>query len=275
MNLVYGRGEKFAIGIYASNQTLYTNVTGLDQLAWGNVHPRRNHRYWAHLVLAVVVVAYTCYVFFDELKGYIRLRQAYLTSPQHRLRASATTVLVTGIPPKWCTFEALNGLYDVFPGGIRNIWINRNYDELNEKVKRRAQIAEQLEGAQTSLIQKAKKAYLKKRQEEAKRAGKDMSKAERLAQEKAAEDQAMAIANMDGISSGNPHQAHTLDEELAENDGPSHAQHPGSKRPIIPIPILGQGIGAVGHGIDTVGRTMMRGLKQVGKGVDERFTNTQ
>lgn len=274
VNAVNGRGAKFAVGIYASNNTLYTNVNGLDQLAWGNVHPKRNRRYWAHLVLAVVVVVYTCYVFFDELKGYIRLRQAYLTSPQHRLRASATTVLVTGIPPKWCTFEALNGLYDVFPGGIRNVWINRNYDELNEKVKVRAKIAHQLEEAQTSLIQKAKKAYVKKQQVEAKRSGKGMSKAEKLAQDKAAEDHAMAMANTDGVSSGNPHQAHTLDEELAENDGVSHTPKPAAKHLVIPIPILGQGIEAVGHGIDNVGKTMMRGLRQVGKGVDGRFQNT-
>ncbi|KAI4182225.1 MAG: hypothetical protein L6R41_006123, partial [Letrouitia leprolyta] len=133
VNVVHGRGSHFAVGKYAHNNTVYNNVTGMDLLAWGNVRPEKNNRYWVHLVLAVGVVVYTCYVFFDELRGYIRLRQSYLTSPQHRLRASATTVLVTAIPRKWCTHEALDGLYDVFPGGIRNIWINRNFDELNEK----------------------------------------------------------------------------------------------------------------------------------------------
>lgn len=274
VNLAYGRGASFAVGIYGANETLYSNVTGLDQLAWGNVHPRHNDRYWAHLALAVVVVGYTCYVFFDELKSYVRLRQAYLTSPQHRLRASATTVLVTGIPPKWCTFEALDGLYDVFPGGIRNIWVNRNYDELNDKVKLRTEVADQLEGAETSLIRKARKAYLKKLQAENKLSGKDKSKAEKQSQEKAAEDQGIAMANTQGVSSGNPHQAHTLDEELAETGGPSHDQNPEPKRTIIPIPMLGQGIEAFGHGIDNVGRTFMRGLKQVGKGVDERLNDT-
>lgn len=274
VNLVRGRGENFAVGIYSANDTLYTNVTGLDQLAWGNVHPTRNNRYWAHLLLAIVVVGYTCYVFFDELRGYVRLRQAYLTSPQHRLRASATTVLVTGIPAKWCTFEALNGLYDVFPGGIRNIWVNRNYDELNEKVKRRTEIALRLEGAETNLIKDARKAYLKKLKAEDKLSGKDKSKKAKLSQAKAAEDQGMTMANTEGISFGNPHQAHTLDEELAETSGPSHGQDSAPKRPMIPIPLLGQGIEAVGHGIDNVGRTVMRGLKQVGKGVDERLNDT-
>lgn len=281
INAVRGRGENFAVGIYGANNTLYTNVTGLDQLAWGNVHPRQNNRYWAHLTLAVVVVCYTCYVFFDELKSYVRLRQAYLTSPQHRLRASATTVLVTGIPAKWCTFEALNGLYDVFPGGIRNIWVNRNFDELNEKVKLRTKVADRLEAAETSLIRNARKAYLKKLREEHKRSGKEKSKAEKLAQDKVTEDQGIAMANTEGISSGNPHQAHTLDEELAETGEPSHDQNHEPKKSVFPIPILGQGIEAVGHGIDNVGRgidnvgrTFMRGLKQVGKDVDERFNDT-
>ena len=274
VNSVHGRGEHFAVGIYGANNTLYANVTGLDKLAWGNVHPKHNGRYWAHLALAIVVVIYTCYVFFDELKSYVRLRQAYLTSPQHRLRASATTVLVTGIPPKWCTFEALNGLYDVFPGGIRNIWVNRNFDELNEKVKLRTKVAKQLEGAETSLIRNARKSYLKRLQVENKPSGKEKSKAEKLAQEKANEDQGIAMANTEGVSSGNPHQAHTLDEELAETAEPSHDQSPEPKRAVFPIPILGQGIEAVGHGIDSVGRTFMKGLKQVGKDVDERFNET-
>ena len=117
LNAVHGRGSNFVSGPYSYDKTTYTNVTGLDVLAWGNVRPTKNNRYWAHLVLAVVVIVYTCFVLFDELRKYVRLRQAYLTSPQHRIRASATTVLVTAIPTKWCTLEALDALYDIYPGG--------------------------------------------------------------------------------------------------------------------------------------------------------------
>lgn len=101
------------------------DVAGLDQLAWTNVAREDTNRYWAHLLLAIGVVCLFCYMFYRELRAYIRLRQAYLTSPKHRLRASATTVLVASIPRKWLSVEELLGLYDVFPGGIRNIWINR------------------------------------------------------------------------------------------------------------------------------------------------------
>lgn len=122
---------------------------------------KRGTWYWAHLILAVIFILWTNYVIYQELRGYIRVRQAYITSPQHRIRASATTVLVTGIPKKWLTLDALEGLYDVFPGGLRNIWINRNYDELSTKVDLRDKLAKQLENAETNLIKKCQEKHKK------------------------------------------------------------------------------------------------------------------
>ena len=220
VNAVGGRGSEFARGPFQSST--YTNVTGLDQLAWGNVSPFHNNRYWAHLVLALIVIVWSCYVFFDELKGYVRLRQAYLTSPQHRLLASATTVLVTAIPSKWCTVEALEGLYDVFPGGIRNTWINRRFDELHEKVKYRDKVALRLEKAETDLIRKAKKVATKRTAQDAKHNGDRKSKAELSEMLVAANQRGMDMAQSDGVSSGDPHQVlHTLDESpLQTRDQP-------------------------------------------------------
>jgi hypothetical protein len=271
MNLIGGRGNHFAEGYF--NNSNWQNVTGLDQLAWGNVRPQNTNRYWAHLVLAVGVVIWTCFVFFDELRGYIRLRQDYLTSPQHRLRASATTVLVTAIPTKWCTFEALDGLYDVFPGGIRNIWINRNFDDLNDKIKRRNKVAKALEAAETNLIKKAKKAQSGKVIKEAKRAGGKNAKEDRM---QFPNDQGLAMAQVDGISSGNPHQVrHTIEEALAESSWePWKEQSLDRKKHILPVPILGQGVDAVGHGIGAVGKTVFGGLRNVEKNIDERLNTT-
>ena len=274
-NAVHGRGPHFADSGTIYHKAPWSNVNGLDIFGWGNVRPTKVNRYWAHLVLAVVVVVYTCFVFFDELRGYIRLRQAYLTSPQHRLRASATTVLVTAIPRKWCTFEALNGLYDVFPGGIRNIWINRNFDELNDKVKQRDKLARSLESAETALIRNAKKAHIKKMKKEAKSSGKKMSENE---VSHAADDKGKAMADTGGLSSGNPHQVrHTVDEALDNpSNEPSRESSPagGNKKPLVPIPIVGEGLGAVGHGIGTIGKTVFGGLKKVGKDVDDRLETT-
>ena len=274
INVVRGRGSDFATGVFSNGET-YSNVTGLDQLAWGNVRPDKTHRYWAHLILAVLVIAYSCWVFFDELRGYIRLRQAYLTSPQHRLRASATTVLVTGIPRKWCTAQALDGLYDVFPGGIRNIWVNRNFDELNDKVQRRDKLARSLEAAETSLIKNAKKAQMKKAKKEAEKTGKNGKDLEKE-QKKAADDQGDGMASTGGISSGDPHQVrHTIDEALNDMSGESsRSVSPDRRKRVVPIPVFGDGLELVGRGIGTVGKTIFGGLKHVGQDVDGRLMTT-
>ena len=254
VNAVGGRGPNFAAGPF--NQTTYSNVMGLDELAWGNVSPSKNNRYWTHLV---AVILYACWVFFDEFRGYIRLRQAYLTSPQHRLRASATTVLVTSIPSKWCTFEALDGLYDVFPGGIRNIWINRNFDELSEKIKQRHKLAKTLESAETALIRKAKEAAKEKAKKKSKEKGQRKSKAQLLEELEAADTAGLSMAQTDGVSSGNPHQMkQTLNEILESSSSETtREQSPERKKPLVPVPVLGAGIEAVGHGIDTLGKAVL------------------
>lgn len=261
INYHNGRGDEFAVGRYAGQ----SNVTGLDQLAFGNVRPDQTNRYWAHLILAVFLIIYVCYVFYDELRGYIRVRQAYLTSPQHRLRASATTVLVTGIPLKWLSEKALDGLYDVFPGGVRNIWINRNYDALQEKVKLRDKMARRLEEAETTLIKKAKKAQLKqlKRQQ---------NRSDRAQQQQRDDAEALQMAQSDGLTSGDPHQVkHNIFE--ATHDGAGRGPS-GGRKPWIPVPVVGQGLDTVGHGLNRFGQTLVQGLKQVEAGVEDRLNTT-
>lgn len=136
--------------------------TGLTQFGWDNVSNKHVSRLWAHLVLAILTIAWVCYVSYDELRNFIAIRQLYLTSPAHRIKASAKTVLVRGIPAKWLTPEALKNLYDVYPGSIRKIWINRNYDALHHMVKYRNQLANKLEAAETRLIKKCAEALKKK-----------------------------------------------------------------------------------------------------------------
>jgi len=268
INQVGGKGNNYEHG---KSGTKYT-VTGLDQLAWGNVTPEHTNRYWAHLVMAVIAIIYVCAVFFDELRNYIRLRQAYLTSPQHRLRASATTVLVTSIPPDWLNMDALDRLFDVFPGGVRNIWLNRNFDDLNEKVKARNDIALKLESAETDLIAKCKKAQLKKAKAEAKKAGKSQSSAEKQEQT-AADKRASQMAMGPGISSGNPHQAHTVREMLhGQPDGPQEKRSEDGPRRVFDPAFAAAEV--VGQGVGKLGKTVLGGLKKVEHGIEKPLSRT-
>ncbi len=279
LNAVNGRGSNYTPP-NADQPT--SNVTGLDQLAWGNVRPDHTSRYWAHWLLALALISYVCFVVFDELRGYIRMRQAYLTSPQHRLRASATTVLVSSIPRKWCTVEALDGLYDVFPGGIRNIWLNRNFDELNEKIKRRDKLALNLEGAETNLIKKCFKANEKMIATENKKAGKKLTKEEKSNIVAAKEDKAAQNAQGLGLSSGNPHQVqHTVQDAVdgtydssSESVSVHEADAHHKTTVPIPIPILGDGIQAVTQGLGRLGKGVLDGLKRVDKDLNQTIDTT-
>ncbi|GAB7353212.1 hypothetical protein MBLNU459_g3733t2 [Dothideomycetes sp. NU459] len=235
-------------------------VKGVDQLGWQNISSKHTHRLWAHLIMSILSIAWILYVCYDEFRGYIRIRQAYLTSPEHRIRASATTVLVSGIPRKWLTVEALNGLYDVFPGGIRNIWINRNFDPLADKVKERDKIARKLEGAETDLIRKCVKQYKKAEQKKAKDEGRAKRTKIEKAQDREDENaQAEQLAQGEGMSSGDPHQIpHNIQEALDEIDNEEHRRDPSPDRrfrdPLLKIGQgFGQGLGAVGHGLGAIG----------------------
>ncbi|KAF1826943.1 DUF221-domain-containing protein [Dissoconium aciculare CBS 342.82] len=210
---------------------------------------------WAHLILAVLFIFWVFYVVFTELRGYVRVRQAYLTSPQHRIRASATTVLVAGIPNKWLTFEALSGLYDVFPGGIRNIWINRNYDELSKKVKQRDSIARQLESAETSLIVLCHRKNAKAEKKRAKaQGGKRKTREEKKQDQERDDKDARKMAEGRGVSAGEQHEVSEGMQEILETERRQHEELQKSHSNNNPFGLVGQGLGAVGQGLGQFGK---------------------
>ncbi|KAG5513614.1 hypothetical protein PMAC_001046 [Pneumocystis sp. 'macacae'] len=125
---------------------------GLDRFSFGNVSPKHINRYWAHLILA--------YLF---LKHFIQVRQAYLCSPQHRSTTSATTILITTVPDEYLDIDRLKDLFSIYPGGVKNVWINRDFSSLLEQIEKRDFIAQQLEEAETCLIRIALKNNRKKK----------------------------------------------------------------------------------------------------------------
>ncbi|TGZ78669.1 DUF221-domain-containing protein [Ascodesmis nigricans] len=232
-------------------------VQGLDRFAWTNVHAGKTKRYWAHLVLAIVVIIVFCYLYYDEMRKYIRMRQAYMTSPQHRLKASATTVLVSGIPRRWLTVQNLVELYDAFPGGIKNVWINRNYDDLQEKVEERDKLAYLLERAETELIQMAKKNHAKKLALEAK---KNPQAAAARAKKEEEEDHGEEIAAGPGLSAGNPHQ---IPDSVRDHSPEKKRErsNTGFLKVVENVPLVGGGLGKIGTGVDTGFQKIGHGLK--------------
>ncbi|KAL9942628.1 hypothetical protein D7B24_004522 [Verticillium nonalfalfae] len=251
---------------------------GLDTLTMSNISRENSSRYWAHLIMAILVISWVCVVFYFELRVYIKIRQDHLTSAEHRLRASATTVLVNNVPPKWLTEEGIRGLFDVFPGGIRNVWLNRDLGQLLEKIELRTQIHRQLESAETDLIKMAKKNQLKQRKKDEKKArkashGKAPTKADmelRRKQEDAAAHQ-MAEAGQ-GVSSGAHEEVpHDVSEAVDQhqqsgNRRNSHVHIDDGDRPEHETENGSFGFGLLSGGLEKVGQGLRGGVGKAGMG---------
>ena len=142
-----------------------SNVTGLDRLSWQNVAPTQTNRYWAHLVCAALAISWTLYRIYREKLNFIDVRQRFLTSPEHRLKASAKTVLVTNIPREYRSKEALEALYDVFVDNDDRsrltVWVNRDYGFLRALVARRRSLRHALEKAELRILRQVNKKYQK------------------------------------------------------------------------------------------------------------------
>ncbi|KAK4134269.1 DUF221-domain-containing protein [Trichocladium antarcticum] len=225
LNFVGGLGREV---VNATEDAAGNAPTGLDTLAWGNVAPGKQNRRWAHLVLALFVIVWVCGVFFAELRVYVKIRQDYLTSAEHRLRASANTVLVSSIPDKWLSEEALRGLFDVFPGGIRNVWITRDFTALLAKIHERTAVHKMLEEAENNLIRLAKQRQLKQGREGnlihrmREKAGQRADRAQRA---KAEDHEAQQRAEgAGGLSAHTPHIPQGVQEAVTETDA-DHDPH--------------------------------------------------
>ena len=248
-------------------------VRGLNILSWGNIENEHYHWYWAHLVIAVLVIGFICWNIFKELRYFIKVRQQYLTSPEHRLRASARTILVSGIPPRWNTHQALDELFDVYPGGIKHIWINRNYTKLSDKVDRRDTLAKKLESAETNLVLNAQKKHRDKVKKEEKSSGKKRTTQEVNEANAHLDGVAEEKAKSGGLSSGNPHQTGDLKsmlQKFAEESARDQENSPTRKRR-LPLGAIGEGIGGlyrgVGEGVEGIYKGVGEGVGAVATGV--------
>jgi hypothetical protein len=127
-----------------SVNTRVGNNAGLDLFVFGNIAPNKQERYAAHIILvylftgawAFYVLSASCsnlmyliaWIFYNikiEMRSFIIERQQHLINPVHAKSVQANTLLVTGIPAKYLSKEALHTLFNDLPGGVKQIWINR------------------------------------------------------------------------------------------------------------------------------------------------------
>jgi calcium permeable stress-gated cation channel len=111
---------------------------------------------------------------YHELNEFVRIRQDNLTSDDHKYTVRATTILVTSIPQNFLNVKSLKQVFSVFPGGVKNVFLNRDCSELLEQVEERDKIAKQLESAETDLIIVANKIVRKSKAKKEKETKKNL-----------------------------------------------------------------------------------------------------
>ncbi|KAJ1800138.1 phosphate metabolism protein 7 [Coemansia sp. RSA 2399] len=123
---------------------------GLNALSMGNVDAG-SPWLWVHVVVFAVSVGWTLHVIIGELRIYTQLRMWWLTHPENASKAGASTILVSHVP-EWLAKREhrLRELFDEFPGGVRQVFVNRTSTELAATVKRRDALARSLEKTLTA-----------------------------------------------------------------------------------------------------------------------------
>ncbi|KAH7922752.1 DUF221-domain-containing protein [Leucogyrophana mollusca] len=137
--------------------TSSTGKTGLDRFIFGNVPTNQQDRYAAHIILVYLFTFWVYWNIRHEMRHFITVRQLHLIDPAHSKSTQANTVLVTGIPAKFLSEQALRQLYSHLPGGVKKVWLNRELKELPDLYDRRLSASNKLESAETSLLSTAAK----------------------------------------------------------------------------------------------------------------------
>ncbi|EKM57401.1 uncharacterized protein PHACADRAFT_92160 [Phanerochaete carnosa HHB-10118-sp] len=136
----------------------------LARLSWGkyvDFQPYATGRYAAHVAVVWLSTFWTCYLIRRELQHYTKMRHEFLISPAHSSLAQARTVLITNIPVEMCNEHELRRWASFVPGGVQNIWIYRDTQDLNKDYTARLKACKKLEKAASKLIRTVVKAKRK------------------------------------------------------------------------------------------------------------------
>lgn len=105
-----------------------------------------------HLEIADHTAVLTLALIWREMASFVALRHVYLRRRDYRTTPQARTVLITNIPKDYMSHTALEKVFGALPGGIKTIWINRNFEDLPDLVQERDNAAYGLEAAETNWI---------------------------------------------------------------------------------------------------------------------------
>lgn len=110
------------------------------------------YRYFASAGCGILFFGFVLMLITRESIFYINLRQAFLLSPVYANRMSSRTVLFTSVPKNYLDAAKLR---KVFGPTVKNIWIARDTEKVDDLVEQRDKVAFKLEAAEVKLIKLA------------------------------------------------------------------------------------------------------------------------
>ncbi|KAJ2727457.1 phosphate metabolism protein 7, partial [Coemansia sp. D1744] len=149
------------VTILPVNITGGAGATELNVLTIANV-PSESTKLWVHIVFFMLFVAWVLRNIFVELQVYTRLRIWWLTNPSHAQKIGSSTIMVSSLPQALADSDKkLESTFDMFPGGVRQVIVNRNCSDLEEIVDERDKLAAKLEKLLTSYAATSEKLHKK------------------------------------------------------------------------------------------------------------------
>lgn len=141
----------FLMPLYAANSEI--GETGFNMFIYGNVGKSRSSQLRLIGVLFAnwIIILYWIWVMRRFIASFIKNRQEFLLSPEHRASAQARTILITGIPNDFLSERKLSNMYSHFPGGVARVWLNRDLQDMPDLFDQRLKACNKLEGAIASV----------------------------------------------------------------------------------------------------------------------------
>ena len=100
-----------------------SGLQGINLFTMGNVTDVR--RFWVHVLYTYLVAAWVLFMLVREMRVYVRLRHAHLTSDRYKHSAQARSLLVTNLPAEAMNESTLRKWFDYFPGGVARVCLDR------------------------------------------------------------------------------------------------------------------------------------------------------
>ena len=85
--------------------------------------------------MGLITIGFFHWLIVYEFQSYVIIRQSYLLSQPHKDSVIAKTLLISNVPPYLQNHEVLKTIFQVVPGGIKDIWDINEFEIIDHQVE--------------------------------------------------------------------------------------------------------------------------------------------